>query len=82
MKLRFLGQTYSLSQQQMPTISCDRQACFRGRQYNLRVPVANINSSVSQSQLSAVVHKYRGVSYVVERHFLDDKPNKSQVCYR
>ena len=82
MKLHFLGQTYSLPQQQMPTIPSDNTACFRGQQYNLRVPVANSNSSASKSQMSAVVHKYRGVSYIIERHYFSEQPNKPELCCR
>ena len=82
MKLRFLGQTYSLSQQQMPTIPSGNKACFRGQQYNLRLPVATPVPVVSPSQVSAVIHKYRGVSYIVERHRFYQKPNQPELCCR
>ena len=79
MKLRFLGQTYSLSSQPMPTVASKNKACFRGQQYNLRIPVTNPASIQSPSQLSAVIYKYRGVSYIVERHDFDRQLNKSKV---
>ena len=79
MKLRFLGQTYSLFSQQMPAIASGEKACFRGQEYNLRLPVTNSASIESPSQISAVIYKYRGVSYIVERHYFDRQPNKSEV---
>lgn len=79
MKLRFLGQTYSLSSQQIPTVASDEKACFRGQQYNLRVPVANsasVESPFQLSQLTAVIYKYRGVNYIVEHRHFDRQPHK------
>ena len=82
MKLRFLGQTYSQSRQQIPTIASENTACYRRQQYNLRVPVTISQSRSRPTQMSAVVYKYRGVSYVVERHQFPTKPNKTLVDCR
>ena len=76
MKLRFLGQRYSQSQQQIATIPSEDTACYRGQRYNLRVPVAACQSRSLESLTSAVVHKYRGVSYVVEHHQFPTKQKK------
>lgn len=81
MKLRFLGQTYSLSSQQMPTVASENQACFRGQRYSLRIPVANPASIELPSQVSAVIHKYRGVSYVVERGYFDRQPTNPKYIF-
>ena len=67
MKLRFLKQIYTKLQQH-PAIPSKNIACYRGHQYNLRVPVAISQSPPPESQMSAVIYKYRGISYVVERH--------------
>lgn len=82
MKLRFLGQTYFQFRQQMTTIVSEKTACYRGQQYNLRVPVAISQSRSRPTQMSAVIYKYRGVSYVVERHQFPTKPNKTLVDCR
>ena len=82
MKLRFLGQTYFPSRQ-IPTVASGDKACYRGQQYNRRLPVVNINTQpVESAQVSAIVYKYRGVSYIVERHRVDRQPNKPELCYR
>ena len=39
-KLRYRGQTYFLSHQQIPTIASGNTACYRGHKYDLHVPVA------------------------------------------
>ena len=83
MKLRFLGQTYFFSPRQIPTVASSEKACFRGQQYNRRLPVVNINTKpVESAQVSAIVYKYRGVSYIVERHRVDRQPNKPELCCR
>ena len=81
MKLRFLGQTYSLPSPKMPTVLSKNKACYRGQQYNIRVPVANIDPRSPETQISACVRKYRGVSYIVERR-LPEHPNKRELCRR
>lgn len=80
MKLRFLGQTYSRPLQQISTIASENAACYRGQRYNLRVPVATCQSRLPESPISIVVYKYRGVSYVVERHQFP-KQNKKLVYH-
>ena len=69
MELRFLGQAYSKLHQDISTITLKKTACFRGRKYDLRVPVITDHCQTPESQMSAVIYKYRGVSYVVEHHF-------------
>ena len=78
MKLRFLGQTYSLSQQQILTTPSENIACFRGQKYNLPVPVTTPSERSRPTELTAVVQKYRGVSYVVERHQFIEQPNNQR----
>ena len=78
MKLRFLGQVYSQLQQNVLTIASKNTACFRGKKYNLRVPVENEQRS-PESQMSVVVYKYRGVSYVVEHY---QSPTKEKTLIR
>ena len=56
MKLRFLGQTYSASNNRVETIASDCTARFLGRNYTIRRPV-----QIFKSQLG--VKKYRGVFY-------------------
>ena len=81
MKLRFLGQIYSQFQQQIPTIASENTACYRGQQYNLSVPVAISPSRSPECLTSAVIHKYRGVSYVVEHHQFPTEQNKKLVYH-
>ena len=78
MKLRFLGKLYSQFQQQVPTISSKNTACYRGHKYDLRVPVAIDQPQTPDSQMSAIIYKYRGVSYVVEHHRFPE-PKKTLV---
>ena len=56
MELRFLGQTYTKSDKQVPTISTLIIAQFRGIKYIRRRPV-------SASRLESEIRKYRGVVY-------------------
>ena len=79
-KLRFRGQPYSQPLQQFSTIASENVACYRGQRYKLRVPVATRPSRSPESLTSAVVHKYRGVSYIVERHQFP-KQNKKQIYH-
>ena len=79
MELHFLGQAYSQSQKHILTIASGNTACYRGRKYDLRVPVAIDQPQTPDSQMSAVVYKYRGVSYVVEHHQFPIKHNKTLV---
>ena len=81
MKLNFMGQSYSLSQPQLTTIASENTACYRGQLYNLRVPVTISKGRSPESELIAVVQKYRGVSYVVERYQFVEKTNKHEHCY-
>ena len=75
-KLRFRSQFYSQPLQQFSTIVSKNIACYRGQRYNLSVPVATCPSRSPESLTSAVVHKYRGVSYVVEHHQFPTKQKK------
>ena len=69
MKLRFLGQTYSqFRQQTLLTIPSENTACYRGQQYNLRVSLATLHPRTPESQMSVIIYKYRGTSYVIEHH--------------
>ena len=56
MKLRFLGQAYSTSNNQVETIPSDHTARFLGQHYNLRRPVKTFKSQLG-------VRKYRGIAY-------------------
>lgn len=78
MKLRFLGQAYFKLQPQIPSVPSKNTACYRGRKYSLHVPVAHQPQS-SDSRMSAVIYKYRGVSYVVERYQFPTKPKKTLI---
>ena len=79
MKLRFLGKTYFQSQQQIPTIASKTTACYRGQKYNVPMPVETRQLPSKEFLTSAVIYKYRGVSYVVERHQFHTKQNKKLV---
>ena len=57
MKLRFLGQAYCASNNQVETVASEHTARFLGRRYTIRRPVQTINSPLGISQ------KYRGVPY-------------------
>ena len=57
MKLHFLGQAYSTSNNLVETIPSEHTARFLGRTYTLRRPVQNVNSPCGISK------KYRGVAY-------------------
>jgi hypothetical protein len=82
MKLNFMGQSYSLLQQQVATIASENTACFRGQRYKLRVPVAISQVRSRPTQLTAVVQKYRGVSYITLGNQFYEKPKESEHCYR
>ena len=58
MELRFLGQTYSTSNNLVETVAIPRTARFLGKSYTMRRPMPNIQL---KSQLG--LKKYRGVSY-------------------
>ncbi|MFM2310957.1 MAG: hypothetical protein RLZZ04_233 [Cyanobacteriota bacterium] len=79
MKLRFLGQAYSQSQKHILTIASEDTACYRGHKYHLRKLVAINQPQTPDSQMSAVIYKYRGVNYVVERHHFPTKPKKTRI---
>ncbi|MDJ0632592.1 MAG: DUF4278 domain-containing protein [Xenococcaceae cyanobacterium MO_188.B29] len=56
MKLRFLGQVYSTSNNQVETIPSGYTACFLGQSYTLRRPIQTFKSQLG-------TRKYRGVAY-------------------
>ena len=56
MELRFLGQTYSTSNNSVETIPSDRTARFLGQKYQLRRPIHTFKSQLG-------LRKYRGVAY-------------------
>ena len=56
MKLRFLGQAYSTSNNQIETIPSEHTARFLGQSYTPRRPIQTVNSR-------SEVKKYRGVAY-------------------
>ncbi|GAB4549157.1 MAG: hypothetical protein Tsb0014_43840 [Pleurocapsa sp.] len=56
MKLRFLGQDYSTSNNQIETIASEDTARFLGRTYTTRRPIQTANSPSG-------IRKYRGVAY-------------------
>ena len=58
MELRFLGQSYSTSNNSVETIPSDRTARFLGQKYNLRRPVQTFKPQLG-------LRKYRGVTYGV-----------------
>ena len=59
MKLRFLGQAYSTSNNQVETIPSDYTACFLGQRYTLRRPIQTFKSQLG-------IRKYRGIVYGVK----------------
>ena len=66
-KLRSLDKLFTQSQQQILDVNSKNTVCYRGQYYNPHIPpVSSLRSP--QSLISAVICKYRGVSYVVERH--------------
>ena len=44
MKLRFLGQAYSTSNNTVETVASEHTARFLGRSYTLRRPIQTVNS--------------------------------------
>ena len=56
MQLRFLGKTYSTSNNQVKTIATEHTAHFLGQSYTTRRPVQTSNSQLG-------LRKYRGVAY-------------------
>ena len=75
MELRYRGQTYPQSPQQISTIPSKNKGCYRGQQYNPPEPVTNCQSRSPLSLISPVVRKYCGVSYVKERYQLPKQSN-------
>ena len=59
MKLHFLGQAYSTSNNQVETIPSDYTAHFLGQRYTLRRPI-----QIFKPQLG--MRKYRGVVYGIK----------------
>ena len=78
MELRFLGLTYFKSQKHILTIASEVKTRYRGQEYNRPVPVAIVQPQVPNKRMSAVIYKYRGVSYVKEYYF-PAKPQKTLV---
>ena len=56
--------------------------CYRGKKYNLRKPTAIYQRLSFQSLHSVSICKFRGVSYLVERHQFPTKPDQTLVCQR
>ena len=56
MQLRFLGQAYSSSNNQVETTASEHTAHFLGQSYTPRRPVKTVNSQLG-------LRKYRGVAY-------------------
>ncbi len=56
MKLRFLGQAYSTSNNQIETLASEQTARFRGHSYIPHRPVQPFNSKIG-------FRKYRGIGY-------------------
>jgi len=56
MQLRFLGQAYSSSNNQVKTTASEHTARFLGQSYTTRRPVKTVNSQLG-------LRKYRGVAY-------------------
>ncbi len=56
MQLRFLGKTYSTSNNQVKTVASENTAHFLGQSYTPRRPVQTSNSQLG-------LKKYRGVAY-------------------
>ena len=56
MQLRFLGKTYSTSNNQVKTVASENTAHFLGQSYTPRRPVQTSNSQLG-------LRKYRGVAY-------------------
>ena len=59
MKLHFLGQAYSTSNNQIETIPSEHTARFLGQSYTPRRPIQTVNSRSG-------IRKYRGVAYGAE----------------
>ncbi|MEL6788019.1 MAG: DUF4278 domain-containing protein [Cyanobacteria bacterium J06607_15] len=58
MKLQFLGQVYEPTPAYVTTLPLQRQATFRGKNYQLRRSII-----MPKSTMPANVRKYRGVIY-------------------
>ena len=56
MQLRFLGQAYSTSDNQVETVATEHTARFRGHSYTPRRPVKTSNPQLG-------LRKYRGIPY-------------------
>lgn len=56
MKLHFLGQTYTTSNDRVETIPSDYTARFLGKPYHLRRPIETFKSPLG-------IRKYRGITY-------------------
>ena len=56
MELRFLGKTYTASNNQVETETLEQTGRFLGRSYNLHRPVTTTKSRLG-------IRKYRGVVY-------------------
>ena len=59
MKLRFLGQAYSASNERVETIASDCNARFLGQNYTIRRPIQTFKPQLG-------IKKYRGVFYGAE----------------
>lgn len=58
MKLRFMGQAYSASNNRVETVAGKQTANFKGQKYQVRVPVQSVKSDGNGG-----LKKYRGVAY-------------------
>ena len=75
MQLRFMGQTYTTSNNRVKTVASEQTATFKGQKYQIRVPV-----QTAISQLNVQERKYRGVTYTVEPNYALHTLNL-QPCY-
>lgn len=80
MELKFKGQTYLTSNNQVKTVATKHTACYRGQRYQIRVPI--MPNTSEEYQLKASMRKYRGIDYIVEHRELPNPPQERQVCYQ
>ena len=76
MQLRFMGQTYTTSNNRVQTVASEQTATFKGQKYQIRVPV-----QTAKYQLNLQERKYRGVAYNTVEPNYACPTNNLQPCY-
>lgn len=76
--MKYRGQDYSQSQQQVPTIPSKEVLCYRGCKYYPREYVAIKQLQILNSQRRNL-YTFRGVTYTKAHHQFPTKPKKTLV---